>query len=70
MNILILAKLFNMMEFNVLHLLEEMEKLDLDPRTGKLFAYVYEAGDEGLKKVAKEALVKFAEKKSSGFHCV
>jgi glutamate/tyrosine decarboxylase-like PLP-dependent enzyme len=41
--------------------LEEIEKLDID-HTGRLFAYVYETGEEELKEVAREALLRFAEK--------
>ncbi|MBO8181295.1 MAG: aspartate aminotransferase family protein [Archaeoglobus sp.] len=42
--------------------LEEIEKLDIDPHTGRLFAYVYETGEEELKEVAREALLRFSEK--------
>ena len=42
--------------------LEEVEKLDIDPHTGKLFAYVYETGEKELKEIAREALLRFAEK--------
>jgi glutamate/tyrosine decarboxylase-like PLP-dependent enzyme len=42
--------------------LEEIEKEDLNPYSGRLFAYFYETGDEELKKIAKEALLKFYDK--------
>lgn len=47
---------------DVLFLLEKAESEDLNPRTGRLFAYVYETGDENIRKVAEKALVRFAEK--------
>ncbi|WP_456478505.1 pyridoxal phosphate-dependent decarboxylase family protein [Geoglobus ahangari] len=47
---------------HVLELLAEIEKQDLNPYTGRLFAYVYETGDEELKRVAKEALLRFYDK--------
>ncbi len=46
----------------VLSILERAESEDLNPRTGRLFAYVYETGDENIRKVAEKALVRFAEK--------
>ncbi len=46
----------------VLRILDEAARGDPDPSTGKMFAYVYESGDEQLKKVAASALLKFAEK--------
>ncbi|MEM4807664.1 MAG: aspartate aminotransferase family protein [Candidatus Nezhaarchaeales archaeon] len=46
----------------VLSLLEKVGSEDPDPRTGRLFAYVYEAGDENLRKIALKALTQFAEK--------
>jgi len=42
--------------------LEKIEREDLNPYTGRLFAYVYETGDDELKKVAKEALLRFYDK--------
>ncbi len=47
---------------DVVRLLDEIEQEDVDPHTGKLFAYVYETGDENIRKVANEALLRFAEK--------
>ncbi|WP_456469272.1 pyridoxal phosphate-dependent decarboxylase family protein [Archaeoglobus sp.] len=46
----------------IIAILESAEKEDLNPHSGKLFAYVYETGDENIRKVAQEALVRFAEK--------
>jgi len=46
----------------VLSLLERAKAEDVDPRSGRLFAYVYEAGDENLRKVAQRALLDYAEK--------
>ncbi len=46
----------------VLSILERAESEDLDPKSGRLFAYVYETGDENIRKVAEEALLRFAEK--------
>jgi len=46
----------------VLSLLERAELKDLDPKSGRLFAYVYETGDENIRKVAEKALLRFAEK--------
>lgn len=46
----------------ILTLLEEVKSKDLNPQTGRLFAYVYETGDESIRRVAREALLKFAEK--------
>ncbi len=46
----------------VVSLLDEIAKEDIDPHTGKLFAYVYETGDENIRKVANEALLRFSEK--------
>ncbi len=42
--------------------LEIIEKEDLNPYTGRLFAYIYETGDEELRRVAKEALLRFYDK--------
>ncbi len=41
---------------------EELERAELNPYSGKLFAYVYETGDEELKKVGREALMRFYDK--------
>jgi len=46
----------------VLALLNKIESQDLDPHTGKLFAYVYETGNEELRKLALQASQMFAEK--------
>ena len=46
----------------VVSLLDEAARDDLDPHTGKLFAYVYETGDENIRRVANEALLRFSEK--------
>jgi len=43
-------------------LLEKAKAEDIDPRLGRLFAYVYEAGDENIRKVAQKALLEYAEK--------
>ncbi len=43
-------------------ILDEVEGLDIDPHSGKLFAYFYETGDETLRKIALEALVRFYSK--------
>jgi len=42
--------------------LEKAKAEDVDPRSGRLFAYVYEAGDENIRKVAQKALLEYAEK--------
>ena len=34
---------------------------DVDPHTGRLFAYVYVTGNENLRGVATEALKKYSE---------
>lgn len=47
---------------HVLDLLAEIEKQDLNPHTGRLFAYVYETGDEELKRIARDALLRFYDK--------
>jgi len=52
----------------VLSLLERAELKDLDPKSGRLFAYVYETGDENIRKVAEKALLRFAEKNLLDFH--
>jgi len=41
---------------------DELERAELDPYSGKLFAYTYETGDEKLKKIGKEALMRFYDK--------
>ena len=46
----------------ILEDLEMLEKLDIDPHSGKLFAYFYETGDENLRKIALETLVRFYSK--------
>jgi len=46
----------------VFSILEMAEKGDLDPHSGKLFAYVYETGDENIRKIAHKALQMFGEK--------
>lgn len=46
----------------ILALLKEVGLQDLDPHTGKLFAYVYETGNEELRKLALQAVQMFAEK--------
>ena len=46
----------------VFSILEMAEKGDLDPHSGKLFAYVYETGDENIRKIAHNALQMFGEK--------
>ena len=46
----------------ILEELERLEKLDIDPHSGRLFAYFYETGDETLRKVALETLVMFYSK--------
>ncbi len=40
----------------------EVEKEDLDSTSGKLFAYIYETGDEKLREMALEALKRFYNK--------
>jgi glutamate/tyrosine decarboxylase-like PLP-dependent enzyme len=47
---------------DISRILEEVEKLDIDPHSGKLFAYFYETGDETLRKIALETLVRFYSK--------
>ncbi len=47
---------------HVLELLAEIERQDLNPYTGRLFAYVYETGDDELRRVAREALLRFYDK--------
>ena len=51
----------------VISILESLQKEDLDPHTGKLFAYVYETGDENLRRVAIEALKRYSEKNMLDF---
>lgn len=51
----------------VIKILKEAEKMDLDPSTGKLFAYVYETGNRNLKKLALEAMSRFYEKNCLDF---
>jgi len=46
----------------VLSFLEKAKVGDVDPRSGRLFAYVYEAGDESVREVALRALLDYAEK--------
>jgi len=46
----------------VIKILDEVAKEDPDPSKGKLFAYVYETGDERIKEIASEALLRFSEK--------
>lgn len=41
---------------------EDLERAELNPYSGRLFAYVYETGDEELKKVGREALTRFYDK--------
>lgn len=45
----------------ILKLLKKAKKMDIDPSSGKLFAYVYETGDSGLRKITKEANNMFYE---------
>ena len=52
---------------NIKKVLSEIEKKDINPSSGKLFAYVYETGDEVLKKIAAEALLKFFDKNMLDF---
>ncbi len=42
--------------------IEEMEKDDLRAESGRLFAYIYETGDDELKRVAMTALKHFYDK--------
>ncbi|WP_202320225.1 aminotransferase class V-fold PLP-dependent enzyme [Archaeoglobus neptunius] len=46
----------------VLAVLKKAESEDPSPSSGRLFAYVYETGDENIRKVAREALMMFGEK--------
>jgi glutamate/tyrosine decarboxylase-like PLP-dependent enzyme len=46
----------------VLSILEKARAEDVDPRSGRLFAYVYEAGDDNVREVARRALLEYAEK--------
>ncbi len=41
---------------------DEIERHDLDATSGKLFAYIYETGDERLRELALEALKRFYNK--------
>jgi glutamate/tyrosine decarboxylase-like PLP-dependent enzyme len=36
--------------------------MDIDPYSGRLFAYVYETGDENLRRIAHNALIRFSDK--------
>lgn len=46
----------------ILSILESAEEKDLNPHSGKLFAYVYETGDENIRKIARKALIRYSEK--------
>jgi glutamate/tyrosine decarboxylase-like PLP-dependent enzyme len=46
----------------ILSILEKARAEDVDPRSGRLFAYVYEAGDDNVREVARRALFEYAEK--------
>ncbi len=41
---------------------DEIETFDINPHSGKLFAYIYETGDEKLREIALEALKRFYNK--------
>ncbi|MBE8539693.1 aminotransferase class V-fold PLP-dependent enzyme [Geoglobus acetivorans] len=43
-------------------LLSELDGVDIDPHSGKLFAYIYETGDERLRELALEVLKRFYNK--------
>ncbi len=43
-------------------ILGEVERMDLNPYTGRLFAYVYETGNEELKRITRDALLRFYDK--------
>ncbi|WP_457591824.1 pyridoxal phosphate-dependent decarboxylase family protein [Geoglobus sp.] len=43
-------------------ILDEVERMDLNPYTGRLFAYVYETGNEELKRVTRDTLLRFYDK--------
>lgn len=45
----------------IIAILEKAKNEDVNPLSGKLFAYVYETGDENIREVAKEAVVRFCE---------
>jgi len=50
-----------------LEIVDAAADLDIDPHSGKLFAYVYETGDKGLRKVTQESLLRFSEKNMLDF---
>lgn len=47
--------------------LDKISSDDIDPYSGKLFAYVYETGDESIRKVCMDALKKFYDKNALDF---
>ncbi len=50
------------MNYNYLAKLNEIEKNDLKAESGRLFAYIYETGEEEIKEIAYNALLKFYNK--------
>jgi len=52
---------------DIKELLKKIEKEDISPYSGRLFAYVYETGDESIKKIARDALIQFSEKNALDF---
>lgn len=47
---------------NIEKILEDAEREDIDPHSGRLFAYIYETGNEELRKLALKALKRFYNK--------
>lgn len=51
----------------IIKFLNNISENDVDPRTGKLFAYVYETGNDDVRRVANVALSLFSEKNALDF---
>jgi len=49
-------------KIEAIYSLHEINEFDVDPTSGKLFAYVYETGEKDLKDIAMEAFNLYAEK--------
>ncbi len=57
-----MIKQIPIMDYNYIAKLDEIEKNDLKAESGKLFAYIYETGEEEIKEIANTALLKFYNK--------